>query len=192
MGWGNWLKLAGAAAATGLTGGAAAPLLVGQVGQVLGEASAGKKRQRAGENVEAQNQALAAQRAQFDAGNLDLHRKGFTEQARGSRARQALIASMLGGHQPTRISVPGITPASIGGGLRLGDVGRQSMAELARQALLAQRTPDVFAGGQLLEPPKLKKASKFEKFLDIAGLAASTYGALGGGGGAKTIGNRGV
>jgi hypothetical protein len=124
-----------------------------------------------------------AQGAQTQQAATDLARKGFTETARSGRAKQALIADLLGNMSDTHVNVPGIQAANFSGGLRpsaIGSTGRASLAELAKQALTAQMTPDQFQGGQLLTPPTLQgmpKASGWDKFMNIAG----TVGGLAGG-----------
>lgn len=107
-----------------------------------------------GRDSNANNTYATQQRAQTDAGQLDLQRQQFLEQARGNRARQATIADLLMGHTPTRVSVPGIRNASISGGLKLGEMGRASLGEMGRQALLAQAQPPEFTGGEMLRAPE--------------------------------------
>jgi len=130
----------------------------------------------------ANQQFTTQQNAQMQAGNLDLQRRAFADSARGSRGKQALIADMIGHYQPTSVSVPGITNATIRGGLHesIGDMGKASMAELSRQALLKLMEGDEFQGGQMLTPPKatpLPQSGKLDTFLNtaagISGLAGS-------------------
>ena len=102
------------------------------------------------------NQQYGTQQgAESNAGQLDLQRKNFTEGARGGRAKQALLADLIGGYQPTRVSVKGVPEANISGGAQIGAGGKQAMAELSRQALLAQLSPDEFTGGKVLAPPTM-------------------------------------
>lgn len=167
--------------------------IAGGLGKIFGGASGSKANERMAQSqlVQQQNrnaidQFQAQQGAQFAAGAQDLQRKQFTEQARGGRSRQALIADILGNMQDVNINVPGIKTAQINGGLRpsaIGETGRASLAQLAKDALLAQMTPDKFQGGAILNAPQMQampKASGFEKFLNIAGLVGSAAGGLGG------------
>ena len=155
-------------------------------GKSAGGAAAG--RQQDTQNLLTQDQLRnqqysTAQNAQMNAGQLDLQRKGFTEDARGGRAKQALIASILGGgFQPTQVSVPGIKNAQISGGLAesLKNPGAQaSMQELLKQALSAQLAGadgEQFSGGAILPPPAmsaLPKAGKLENILGGVGLGGS-------------------
>lgn len=129
-----------------------------------------------------ESQARTAQQAETQAGGLDLQRQQFLEQSRGNRARQAAIGDLLAGHQPTRVSVPGIRNAEISGGLKLGDAGRAGGAELSRQALLAMLQPPEFTGGQVLPSPgvtPLPQAGGWEKAAGILGTLGSLAGGLG-------------
>lgn len=166
---------------------AALPLIGSMLGGLAGGRSKGKQEEA---NLLMQRDALqnqqygTAQNAQFQAGQQDLQRKGFTEDARGNRARQAMIGDLLQNLQDVNISVPGVRNATVTGGLRpsaLGDQGRQAAGNLAKQALMAQMTPDQFSGGALLTPPKLSalpQSNWFDKFLNIAAPAASIAGGL--------------
>lgn len=172
---------------------AALPAIASGIGSIFGGAAGSKANERMAQSqlIQQQNrnaidQYQAQQQAQMQAGNLDLQRKGFEESARGGRAKQAAIASLLQNMQDVAINVPGIKTASITGGLRpsaLGEGGRASMAELYKQAMLKQMTPDQFTGGQILNAPQMQampKPGKLEKFLNIAGLVGSTVGGIGG------------
>lgn len=123
-----------------------------------------------------------AQNAQFQQGGLDLQRKGFTEDARGGRAKQAAIADLLAKFKPTQISVPGIPQAQVSGGLQgLGAGGQQAMAELMKQALAAQLAGDKFEGGNILKAPTqsaIPKAGLLEKIMGIGGMIGQGAGAI--------------
>jgi hypothetical protein len=57
------------------------------------------------------------------------------------------------------------------------------MAELSRQALLAQLTPDEFTGGKVMAPPSLSQlpqAGKMDSFLNTLGPAAAIGGGIAG------------
>ena len=205
---GNLLKIAGLAAAP-FTGGASMALTAGgglldkfgkgagDIGQIAGGAAGGaaNARQLQAQNILTQDQLRnqqygTQQGAEMQAGNLDLSRKNFSEGARGNRAKQALIASILGGgFQPTQVSVPGIKNAQISGGLAasLKNPGAQaSMAELMKQALAAQmqqgsEAGEQFSGGSVLTPPKLSelpKAGKMENIMGGVGLGGSLLSSI--------------
>jgi hypothetical protein len=169
----------------------------GDVAQVAGGAAGGaaNARQLESRNILDQNalrnqQYGTQQGAEMQAGNLDLSRKGFEEDARGSRAKQALIASILGGgFKPTEVSVPGIKNATVSGGLAesLKNPGAQgSMAELMKQALAAQmqqgsEAGEQFSGGKVLAAPtlaELPKAGKTESILSGVGLGGSLLASI--------------
>lgn len=162
------------------------------IAQVAGQAASGKSDQRM-QQSQATNQAnlsdlalySAAQNAQNQAGQLDLNRKTFSEQARGGRAKQALLADLLSNIRDVNISVPGVQNANVSGGLRpsaIGAGGRSSLAELAKQALQAQLAGDSFTGGEILKTPEYRAMPErggVESALDWIGLLGSGAGALG-------------
>lgn len=195
------LKLGGAVAAP-FTGGAslaatAAGGLFDNLGKTAGSAAQGAA---GGRQIDTQNiltqdalrnsQYGTQQGAEMNAGQLDLQRKNFTEDARGGRAKQALIASLLGGgFQPTSINVPGVKSATMTGGLAeslKAPGSQQAMQELMRQALDAQLAGgqpggEVFTGGKVLPPPplsKLPQAGKLENILGGVGLGSSLLGTI--------------
>lgn len=160
--------------------------------KVAGDAAAASAaaRQQQAQNILTQNnqanqQYATHQGAEMQAGNLNLGQKQFEEGARGGRAKQALLASLLGGgFKPTEINVPGIKNANITGGLAasLSAPGAQaSMAELMKQALAAQMQQgspegEQFHGGQVLAAPTmaaLPQAGKLENTLGGVGLGGS-------------------
>jgi len=160
--------------------------------QVAGKAAEGRAKGRSDEadlNVKrdmlAQQGYSTAQNAQFQAGNQDLQRKSFEEEARGSRAKQAAIADMLANFKGTSISTPGVRQSTISGGLNVNTPGvQQAMAKMREQALLAQLKGDTpggegFTGGNILTAPKqtpLPQAGKMDGILGALG----TYGGLAG------------
>lgn len=166
----------------------------GDLGQVLGGAAAGAAQGRLQEGDLLARRDLAKnqqyginQGAEMQAGNLDLARKSFSEGARGSRAKDALLGNLLQNVQDVNISVPGVpSGGGVTGGLRpsaLGAGGRQAGSDLAKQALLAMSTPDAFTGGQVLTPPQLApipEASGWETAAGVGGTVGSILGALGG------------
>lgn len=164
----------------------------GTIGGVLSKSAQGSAQGRAAEaNLLMQQGNLAQQgyatqqAAQTNAGQLDLSRKGFTEQARGGRAKQAMIGDILSRMQDVQINVPGIQTAQISGGLRpsaLGAGGRQAAMEMMKQAMAAQTAGDTFSGGQVLQAPKaptMPKAGRWEKIAGILGTVGNLAGAAG-------------
>ena len=122
------------------------------------------------------------QGAEMNAGQLDLQRKGFTDDARLNRAKQAALADLLMNYSPQRVSVKGVPDAQISGGTRLGEGGRAGLAEMQKQALAALLKGDTFEGGKVLAPPSLSalpKASGWEKTQGILGTIGSLAGGLG-------------
>ena len=181
MGWlsnpSNWSNLLG---------------IAGDVGSVLGNQAQGAAE---GRHVEAllENQRDAirnqqygtAQNAQFNAGSLDLARKGFSETARGSRGKQAVTGNLLSNLQDLSINIPGIQNATVNGGLKasaLGEGGRGAASEMAKQAMLALLSGDEFTGGEVLTPPQLSatpQPSGWENAAGIGGILGTLGGALG-------------
>jgi hypothetical protein len=198
--WTDTLLSAGTGAATGGFGAGGSmswvdllkdPDTYAAIAQVAGQAAGGRSDQRIQESQATNSSNLAdlalysaAQNAQNQAGQLDLNRKGFTEQARGGRAKQALLADLLSNMQDVNINVPGVTPANVTGGLRpsaIGASGRGSLAELSKQALQAQLAGDKFEGGSILPTPQYKAMPEqggVEKTLDWIGLLGGLAGAL--------------
>ncbi len=126
------------------------------------------------------------QDAQFQQANTDLARKGFEEDARGSRAKQAIIGALLGGGlQDVNIDTPGIPKTLISGGLRpsaLGESGRAGGQMLNQQALMKMLQGDTYQGGNLIAPPQIRetpKAGWLEKLGGIAGTVGGIAGGLG-------------
>lgn len=171
--------------------------VAGGIGSVAGQAAQGSSNQRMAENQQlmqmntlANQQYNTQQNAQMQAGQTDLNRKLFSENARGGRAKQALIASLLQNYQPGHVGVAGVKDANLSGGLGASlqnPESRASMAQLYKDALAAQMTPDTFQGGQVLTPPTMqqpKGSSMLEKILGGTGLGGSLLGAIGGGGSA--------
>jgi hypothetical protein len=140
------------------------------------------------------------QGAEMQAGNLDLSRKGFSENARGGRAKQAMIGDFLANWSPTSINVPGIKTASVSGGLQgaLGEGGKAAGSLLNQQALMAMLNGDKFEGGKVLPTPgvtALPQPGKWEKTAGILGLLGGLGGTIGaafpqiGGGGSGSSGS---
>ena len=164
------------------------------VGPVIGAASAGRQSDRmlSGQQSNTANLAdlalfTAAQNAQNQAGQLDLNRKQFTDDARGGRGKQALIGDLLRNLQDVSINVPGVQKAQISGGLRpsaIGAGGREAAGALHSQALQALLSGDTFQGGEILSPPTMRQMPEkggVESTLDWLGLLGSVGGAVGAG-----------
>lgn len=193
MGWLSTLGKIGGIVGAPFSGGASLALTgLGTLGDVLGKQAAGSAAGRATESdlltrqdMLRNQQYQTQQNAQMGAGQLDLQRKGFSEDARGGRAKQAMIGDLLSRLQDVNISVPGIQTANVTGGLRpsaLGETGRGAGAELAKQALLKLMQGDTFEGGQVLNAPglsQLPKAGTWEKIAGVGGTIGSLLGALG-------------
>lgn len=164
----------------------------GDVGNVLGNAARGAAE---GRHLDAllnnqqdairTNQYGTEQNAQMNLGTLDVARQKFSEDARGSRGKQAAIGNLLQNIQDVSLNVPGIAKGNISGGLRpsaLGAGGRAAGSELARQAMLKMMTPDTFTGGEILKPPPLTpipQPSRLENAGATGGIVGNILRALG-------------
>ncbi len=166
MGWLSALGKIGGIVAAPFTGGASLiPTIasaVGDVGSVLGKQQQGKAQgkvdqatlnQRQDQNAIQSYQAQQA--AQNQAAQTDLQRQQFSQDSRGVNAKDALVASLLGG---------GLKPTSVTGGKSSGGLlaslnanpgALAAMQKLASQASAGQDAPPTFTGGQLLTAPKL-------------------------------------
>ncbi len=201
MGWLSTLAKIGGIAAAPFSGGASLALTgLGAASDVLGKQQQGAAQGRAAEANAQQNQDRNAldlyqsqQSAQFKAGDQDLQRKAFTTQDRGTSAKQALLAALLGGDfQPSQVSVPGVKNAQISGGLAASLKNSPgvlaAMQKLAQQASTAQDTPMTFQGGELVKAPTLTplpQQSKGSSILDIIARIGQIGGAVGGAMGSK-------
>jgi len=176
------------------------PAIASAVGSIFGGASKGKEQERQVQNNQQgdfNNSQIAKyqteQAAQNQAGQLDLQRKMFSEDARAGRGKQAALADLLANLQDVSIDVPGIQTAKVSGGLRpsaMGTTGRQGMAELSKQALAALMQGDTFTGGEILKGPQITgpaQAGGLEKGLNWAGLLGSLVGGVG-----KSVQDRGT
>lgn len=191
---GKGLGIAGAVAGAPFTGGgslaAIAPIL-GAAGSVLGGAAGGKADTTAAQTTFEQNrnrqlldQFGIQQGAEMQRGGLDLQRKAFDESSEGSRFKRALVGNLLANMQDTNVSVPGITNATISGGLRPSTLdrggGREIASEMMQRALSQARAGNTYEGGGMVAPPNLAAVpQQGGGFLDTAALVASLGGALG-------------
>jgi hypothetical protein len=191
-------KIGGIAAAPFSGGASLALTALGGVGDVLGKQQQGQAQGQVTQAQVQQNQDRNAldryqtmQGAQNQAAQTDLQRKGFESSNRGTSAKQALLAALLGGdYQGANVSVPGIKNASVSGGLldslKNSAGARTAMQNLGQQASTAQTTPLQFHGGEMLAAPNLTalpEAGKSNSFLNtlariaqIGGAAASGFG----------------
>ncbi len=94
---GNIAKIAGAGVATAATGGAAAPLLIGAIGNVASNIAQGRAQGRvqeaginANQDILKQRQAALMEEALQNRGNLDLSQKKMLEDALAQRAQTDL------------------------------------------------------------------------------------------------------
>ena len=154
----------GKGVANAATGGA-----VGDIFSVLGKQQEGKEKGKVDQATLNQRQdqnALqsyqAQQAAQNQAAQTDLQRQQFSQDSRGVNAKDALIASLLGG---------GMKPTSITGGQSSGGLlaslngnpaALAAMQKLASQASAGQDAPPSFTGGQLLTAPTLTALPKVD------------------------------
>jgi hypothetical protein len=197
MGWLNILGDIGLGVAAPFTGGASlaaipavnalgATLGKQQQGQAQGQLSQGQLQQ--GQDRNAVDLYQAQQNAQNQAAQTDLARQQFTSQNRGTTAKQALLASLLGGdYKGANVSVPGIQNATISGGLldslKNSPGALAAMKGLGSQASQAQNTPLTFQGGQMITAPSLTplpQESKTNSVLDTIARIGQLVGAAGG------------
>jgi hypothetical protein len=163
------------------------------IGSILGgggKASSDARQQQAmlqlGQDRARTDQYGIGQQAQMALANTDLARKTHEEDARGGRAKQALIGALLGGGlQDVNIDTPGIPKTTISGGLRpsaLGESGRAAGSLLNQQALMKMLQGDTYQGGNILQAPGVQntpKAGWLEKLGGIAGTAGALAGGIG-------------
>lgn len=180
MGWFDALRKVGGAL------GKAGPAM-GAAGMVLGKQQQGAASGRLaeagvtqGENRNAVDLYGTAQRAQTDAGRLDLDRQAFTTENAGDNFRQALIAELLG--KGTGLSMPGI-PSMSGGFMDAlkGDGAQAALKAFGSRARSAQDAPPSFTGGALLAPPTMAAMPEQgggSKFADILARIAQLGGAV--------------
>jgi hypothetical protein len=177
------------------TGGISGAILdnIGSAGNVMGAQQGGQNNARLAQgqlNLGHDRNLLdrygLEQRAQMDAGQMDLQRKGFETGNRSASAKQALIGALLGG---------GMAPTNIAGGQRSGGIfaalqsnpeALAAMKTLGSQGSAAQSAPLQFTGGQMVAPPTLSEMPKLDAADGKMGTLAKVLqviGSLGGGGG---------
>ena len=200
MSWLSSLMKIGGIAAAPFSGGASLALTgaggmmdkFGKAGQVLGGQQGGANNARVaqgqlnqGHDRNVLDRYGQEQRAQFDAGDLDLRRQSHEIDSRNRNAKSALIASLLnGGMAPTSLA-GGQASGGLAAKLRTDPDGMAAMRNLTGQADKAQMLPPQYTGGQILQAPKLSEPTK----IDIGGGKLGTLskimqvlGAFGGGG----------
>lgn len=184
MGWLSSLLKIGGLAAAPFSGGASLALTgVGGGLDALGKAGAVAGGQQGGANNAriAQGQLdLGRDRNQLDlygtqqaaqnqAGQLDLQRKGFENDNRGTTAKQSLIGALLGG----KMDPTNITGGQASGGLlralQANPEALAAMKNLNHQAGTAQVSPLSFTGGQMIAPPTLSQPQKIDTGGGIGG-----------------------
>lgn len=192
-------KIGGVAAAP-FTGGASLGLTaLGGIGDVLGKQQAGAAQGQAAQANLQQGQDRNAidlygqqQGAQDKAAQLDLQRKGYDASSRSAAGKQALLAMLLGDYHPSSVSVPGVTNATVSGGM--GDSLRNNpqildlLKSIAAKGVTDQATPNTFTGGNLVQAPSLTplpQQGKGGKVLDAIARIAQLGGAIGGGMGGR-------
>src|SRR5690348_7368961 len=192
---GTLAKIGGVVAAP-FSGGASLALTgLGSVGDVLGKQQAGAAQGQAAQANLQQGQDRNAidlygqqQGAQDKAAQLDLQRKGYDASSRSAAGKQALLAMLLGDYHPQSVSVPGVTNASITGGM--GDSLRNNpqildlLKSIAAKGVTDQATPNTFTGGSLVQAPTLTplpQQGKGSKILDSIARIAQIGGAVGSG-----------
>lgn len=177
---------------------AALPAIGGAVSGLLGGAGKGAAQERLNQyqaqsdNYRTQQSAILNLLGLSEAATRDRADRAMTAPA--ARAKQALIAQMLGNYQAPSVSgLPaGVRIPQTGGGLAsaLGrsPIAKQALEALARQALEAQLSgsdvpamPDTSRA--MVAPPQLARPGKFESFMSGAGLIGGLLGAFGGMGG---------
>lgn len=171
--------------------------VIGDVASVLGAQEGDKSK---GKITQAQlNQAQdrnaidlfnSAQNAQFQAGNQDLQRQGFTREARNTDAKTALIAALLNGGMPGTSIKGGTATGGLAAKLRTDPDAMAAMRNLQGQADKAQMAVPAFTGGNLLAAPQLTALPQVDKggFLSalarvgqLAGAAAPLLSGIGSG-----------
>jgi hypothetical protein len=205
MNWGTLAKI-GLIGAAPFTGGAtlAAIPAVSAMGDVLGKQQEGAAKGNIaqaqlgqGQDRNAIDLYQAQQGAQKDAAALDIQRKQYADTTRRTSAKDALLASLLGGdYKGTEVNVPGIQNAKVSGGLleslKNSPGSLAAMRNLAQQSDVAQMTPPTFTGGQMLAAPTMtalpqqgtgsKVMDAIARIAQIGGAVGSAYGASKGGG----------
>ena len=171
--------------------GALIPLIASGIGALAGRGSQKRAEGRAAEaqiNTERDRAAADLYRTQVDAAlrgrQQELDERTFATKAPGERLSQLLRGSLLSNFQPTNISVPGITPATVTGGgspALLGPEAREGGNAMMAQALSAlmkgeQFSPITFPTAPTLTP--LPQSGKLDTFLNVLGGVGSTLGVL--------------
>src|SRR5262245_9670802 len=185
-------KIGGVAAAPFSGGASLALTALGGVGDVLGKQQAGAAQGQASQAALQQGQDRNAvdlygqqQNAQDKAAQLDLQRKAYDTQSRSAAGKQALLAMLMSDYKPSQVSVPGVTNATVSGGM--GDTIRNNpqilslLKSIADKGVMDQATPNTFTGGDLVKAPTLTplpQQSKTNSILNTIARIAQIGGAV--------------
>lgn len=199
MGFFSALGKIGAGIAAPFTGGASLALIpaIDAASSILGKqqqgAAQGKITQaqlNQGQDRNAIDLYNSQQGAQFRAGDQDLDRKKWESENRGTTAKQALIASLLGGvgGPMTATSIKdGKSSGGILAGLQNNPDAIAALRNLHGQADKAQMAVPNFAGGNILNAPSLTplqqvdKGGFLSKLANIGQIVGGVGSAVGGG-----------
>ena len=190
MDWGNILKMAGGVAGAPFTGGASLALTASGVGSMLSGAAKGSEAERTGADTYGLKRdelgltaSTANEKALAERARLNLDQQSQNLRSRDSAFQNALRASVLQNFAPAARPNGVANVSFIRGGPSQG--ARDTAAAMehdAMQRILAGG--DTFAPQAAYTPYALQsaatptKASTLEKILGIAGLGASTVGAI--------------
>lgn len=165
--------------------------MAGNVGDVVGKQQAGEAEGQYKQALATQGQDRNAldlygqqQSAQDKAAQLDLQRKSYDTTSRSSAGKQALLAMLMGDYHPQTVSVPGVTNATVSGGM--GDALKNPqilslLKSIADKGVTDQATPSTFTGGSLVQAPTLTplpQKSKTSSIMDTIARIAQIGGAV--------------
>jgi hypothetical protein len=166
--------------------------MAGGVGDALGKQQQGAAQGRVAEAQLGQAQDRNAldrygqmQGAQDKAAQLDLQRKAYDMSSRSSAGKQALLSMLMSNYKPSQVSVPGVTNATMTGGMGDALKNPQILALLqsvANKGITDQATPNTFTGGNLVDAPNLTalpKQGKGSSILDTIARIAQIGGTIG-------------
>src|SRR5262245_37359946 len=166
--------------------------VAGNAGDVLGKQQGAAAQGQAAQAQLQQGQDRNAidlygqqQNAQDKAAQLDLQRKAYDTQSRSAAGKQALLAMLMSDYKPSQVSVPGVTNATVSGGM--GDTIRNNpqilslLKSIADKGVMDQATPNTFTGGDLVKAPTLTplpQQSKTNSILNTIARIAQIGGAV--------------
>jgi hypothetical protein len=166
--------------------------VAGSAGDVLGKQQEGAAKGQAAQAQIQQGQDRNAidlygqqQSAQDKAAQLDLQRKTYDTSSRSAAGKQALLAMLLGDYKPGQVSVPGVTNATLSGGMGETIKNNPQILELlksiASKGVTDQATPNTYTGGDLVKAPTLTplpQQSKTSSILDTIARIAQIGGSI--------------